>query len=268
MRLPSRVTSTPSGVAAGHVDVQQRARRQRHLLELLDEARRERAAVAKSNSPPEAEVELPRALTAARRRSPGTPRTIALQRGGDGAGVGDVVAEVGAVVDPGDDEVGLEAVDQAERGEAHAVHRRAVGGVADACRRRNRSPRPRSGRRVVIERAVAERLESGAMTASSTPGTSASARRSACRPVGVDAVVVGEQDLHLPQDRGGCRASRTPLWVPSDGRRSWARGRCTRLPGHQQRRDRAQREHRRADQQGRLQPVDERLRRGVASRRW
>ena len=55
------------------------------------------------------------------------------------------------------------------------------------------------GRRVVIERAVAERLESGAMTASSTPGTSASARRRACSPSALDAVVVGEQDLHLPQ---------------------------------------------------------------------
>src|SRR3954453_16221424 len=40
-----------------------------------------------------------------------------------------------------------------------------------------------SGRRVVIERAMAERLPSGAMTASSMPGTmSSSARRSACSP--------------------------------------------------------------------------------------
>src|SRR4051794_1510521 len=40
-----------------------------------------------------------------------------------------------------------------------------------------------SGRRVVIERAIAERLPSGAMTASSMSGTIASsARRRACRP--------------------------------------------------------------------------------------
>ena len=39
-----------------------------------------------------------------------------------------------------------------------------------------------SGRRVVIMRAKAERLPSGAMTASSIPGTCSSARRMACRP--------------------------------------------------------------------------------------
>src|SRR4051812_21175940 len=38
------------------------------------------------------------------------------------------------------------------------------------------------GRRVVIERAVADRLESGAITASSTPSISTSARRSAWSP--------------------------------------------------------------------------------------
>jgi hypothetical protein len=39
-----------------------------------------------------------------------------------------------------------------------------------------------SGRIVVIERAIAERLPSGAMTTSSIPGTRNSARRSVCRP--------------------------------------------------------------------------------------
>ena len=61
--------------------------------------------------------------TAGRRRSPGSAEHDALERGGDRAGVGDVVAEVGAVVDPRDDQLGLEALDQAELGEAHAVHR-------------------------------------------------------------------------------------------------------------------------------------------------
>ena len=58
------------------------------------------------------------------------PRTIPSKRRGDGARVGDVVAEVGAVVDPGDDQVGA-AADQAELGEADAVDRGAVGRVAD-----------------------------------------------------------------------------------------------------------------------------------------
>src|SRR5918995_618927 len=39
-----------------------------------------------------------------------------------------------------------------------------------------------SGRRVVMPRPIAERLPSGAITASSMPGTSSSARRRACRP--------------------------------------------------------------------------------------
>jgi hypothetical protein len=58
-------------------------------------------------------------------------RARALERRRDRARVRDVVAEVRAVVDAGHDEVGLEALDQPERGEAHAVDRRAVGRVAD-----------------------------------------------------------------------------------------------------------------------------------------
>ena len=53
-----------------------------------------------------------------------------LERRGDRARIGDVVAEVGAVVDPGDDQVGPAAA-EAELGEADAVDRRAVGRVAD-----------------------------------------------------------------------------------------------------------------------------------------
>ena len=60
----------------------------------------------------------------------------------------------------------------------------------------NSTSSTQSGVRVVMLRAVALRLESGAITASSTPGTSSSARRMACRPIGLDAVVVGEEDLH------------------------------------------------------------------------
>ena len=55
----------------------------------------------------------------------------ALQSRRDRAGVGDVVAQVRAVVDAGDDQVGLEAVDQPERRQPHAVDRRPVARVAD-----------------------------------------------------------------------------------------------------------------------------------------
>ena len=53
-----------------------------------------------------------------------------------------------------------------------------------------------SGSRVVMLRAVALRFESGAITASSTPGTSSSASRMRPEAHGLDAVVVREQDLH------------------------------------------------------------------------
>ena len=54
----------------------------------------------------------------------------ALQRRRHGSRIGDVVAQVRAVVDPGDDQVGAFA-DQAEVAEADAVDRRAVGRVGD-----------------------------------------------------------------------------------------------------------------------------------------
>ena len=68
----------------------------------------------------EAEVERPRArlLGDGDRRH---PEHDALERRGDGAGVGDVVAEVRAVVDARDDEVGAEVGDQPESGKPHAV---------------------------------------------------------------------------------------------------------------------------------------------------
>ena len=167
-------------LAAREVDVQQRAARQRHVLDLLDHPRRERGGGLELELLAEPEVHL------ARRRllrdgDAGQAEHDALQRGRDRTRVGDVVAEVGAVVDARDDQLGREALDQPERREAHAVDRRAVGRVADL-------PSPKStswthsGRRVVMPRPIAERLESGAITASSSPGTVSSARRSACRP--------------------------------------------------------------------------------------
>ena len=113
---------------------------------------------------------------------PGMPSTIALQRGGDRARVGDVVAEVGAVVDAGDDQ-------RRARSRRPARARRGARS-RPACRRSRSRPCRRSkstscthsGRRVVIERAVADWLASGAMTASSMSSSASSARRSACRP--------------------------------------------------------------------------------------
>jgi hypothetical protein len=49
----------------------------------------------------------------------------------------------------------------------------------------NSTSSTQSGWRIVMLRAVALRFESGAITASSTPGTSSSARRMAFRPVAV-----------------------------------------------------------------------------------
>ena len=141
MRLPSRVTLDALRMAGRDVDVQQRALGQRHLVELVDDPRDEVGGDAEVELVAEAEVH----LAARRLLGDGDARQAeddALERRGDRPRVGDVVAEVGAVVDARDDDVGLEALDQPELGQAHAVHRRAVGGVADGCRRRSRPPRP------------------------------------------------------------------------------------------------------------------------------
>ena len=53
-----------------------------------------------------------------------------------------------------------------------------------------------SGSRVVMLRAVALRLEFGAIMASSMPGTSSSARRRVCRPVALMPSSLREEDLH------------------------------------------------------------------------
>ena len=113
---------------------------------------------------------------------PGNAEHDALERGGDRARVGDVVAEVGAVVDAGDDQVGLEVVDQPERRRAARSRPASRRTRSRPSRRRTAPPATHSGRRNEIERAVAERLPSGAITASSMSSSSTSARRSACRP--------------------------------------------------------------------------------------
>src|SRR4051794_2572039 len=60
-------------------------------------------------------------------------------------------------------------------------------------------------------RAVALRLELGAITESSTPGTSSSARRSACRPLAwMPSSLVRRTFMGLAEDRAAAGRSRPP----------------------------------------------------------
>ena len=113
------------------------------------------------------------------------------------------------MVDPRDDEVGLEALDQPEVGEPHAVDRRAVGGVADAAvlerhlgdpQRAPRGDRARHRRAVGVGRDHDEAnvVELGERAAQRL------------QPVRLDPVVVGQQDVaHQVQD------------IPARGRYAW-----------------------------------------------
>jgi hypothetical protein len=117
------------GVAGRHVDVEQRALGERHVVELLDHARGELGGDVERELAAEAEVHLAGGGLLGDRDA-GDAEQERLERGRDRAAVRDVVAEVRAVVDAGDDEIGLEALDQAELGEADAVDGGAVGRVA------------------------------------------------------------------------------------------------------------------------------------------
>ena len=88
------------GLAGGHVDVQQRAGGQRDLVELATDAGGELGRALEGEAAAEAEVHLPGVglLGDGDAREAEHER---LERGGDRARVGDVVAEVGAVVDAG-----------------------------------------------------------------------------------------------------------------------------------------------------------------------
>ena len=88
------------------------------------------------------EIERRRVL---RDRDPRQSQHDRLERGRHRARVGDVVAEVRAVVDAGDDELGLEALDQPQPGQAHAVDRGSVGGEADSSVGKRRAPGPTAG---------------------------------------------------------------------------------------------------------------------------
>ena len=81
--------------------------------------------------------------------------------------------------------------------EPHAVHRRAVAGVADRAVAEVDLLDPQRPA-VVIERAVAERLPSGAITASSTSVELEQRAPQRLQALGVDPVVVGQQHAQHP----------------------------------------------------------------------
>ena len=149
--------------------------------------------------------------TAARRRSPAGRARSPSSAAATVPGVGDVVAEVGAVVDAGDDELGLEALDRPSVGEAHAVDRRAVGRVADGPVAEVDLLDPqRPARRdpAADRRAVAVGRD---RPPARSPATSSSARRSACRPsasmpsslVSRTRMVSGSRDAQAPSSEPG-----------------------------------------------------------------
>ena len=210
------------------VDVQQRPGRQRHVVDLVDEARDERARRGRTR-------------TRGRRGSPSRrrgrllgdrdrrqPEQDALERRGDRAGVRDVVAEVHPVVHARDDELGLEAVDEAERREPHAVHRRAVGGVAvravaevDLLHPQRAARRDRARHR----RAVAVGRDDGELDVGHRQQRAAQLLQA----LRLDAVVVGQQHLHAapmldgpsgvarPRRARGRAAARSPPRRPAGG---------------------------------------------------
>ena len=185
------------GVGGRGVDVQERALGHRHALQLLHDARDEPRALVERELLPEPEVHLPgRGLLG--QRDGRQAEQDALQRRGDRAGVGDVVAEVRAVVGAGDDHLGLEPVDEAGRRQAHAVDGRAVRRVADrpVAEVDLLDPqRPPGGDRAAGRRAVAvggdhHQLDAGDLQ--QLPAQDLEA-------LGLQAVVVREQDPHPPE---------------------------------------------------------------------
>ena len=183
-------------LAGRDVDVEQRALGERHVVELVHDARDELGGDLEVELAAEAEVHL------AGRRLLGDgdardPEDDPLERGGDRPGVRDVVAEVGAVVDPGHDDVGLEAVDEPELGEPDAVDGRAVGRVADRPvvevdlldpERPARRDHPRHRRPVPVRR------DDGELDVRELQQRAAER----LQPLGLDAVVVGQQHAHVP----------------------------------------------------------------------
>ena len=196
MRLPRRVTSTPGGCSPGTLMFSSVPARQRHVVELGDDPRGEVARRAsKLNSRPKRKS-ISRSVDCCETAIAGMPEHDALERRGDRAGVGDVVAQVRAVVDAGDDQLGLEVLDQAELRRSARSRPACRRSRSRSSRRRSRSPATHSGRRVVIIRAIAERLPSGRDHEQLDARHRRERAAQRQQPLGVDAVVVGEQNVH------------------------------------------------------------------------
>jgi len=164
------------------------------LLDAFDQPRHEGCGDGEVKAAVEAVVERPRAgLLGDGDR--GQPEHDALERGRDGAGVGDVIAEVRPVVDAGDDQVGRETLDQPQAGEANAVDGSAVRGVAHRAvgeRHLGHPQRPARRDRARHRRAVAVRGDHGQADVLELHQRAPHRLKA----LGLDPVVVGEQDLH------------------------------------------------------------------------
>jgi hypothetical protein len=170
------------------------ARRQRHILELGHQARGERGRHLELEPGPDPEVELQRArlLGYGNSRKPQHDR---LQRGGNGPGVRDVVAQVRTVVDPGDHQLGLESLDQTEVREPHAVDRGAVGGIAHGAVIEVDLLHPQratGGDRARHRRAVAVGGDHGQLHR----GQAQQSAPQLLEPGRLDPIVVGQQNAH------------------------------------------------------------------------
>jgi hypothetical protein len=183
-------------VAGGTVHVQERARRHGHVLELLDHPGHEGGGLLEvlalpGPAPPEVDHALLGLLRDGDRRD---TQHHSLQCGRNRARVGDVVAEVRAVVDAGHDQLGLE-LDQAQGREANAVDGRAVRGVADAAVAEFHLVHPQGP-------AGGDRAGGGASVGVGRDrGKLHSRHLQECSPHhvqagGLDAVVVGKQHFH------------------------------------------------------------------------
>ena len=119
----------------------------------------------------------------------GTSSSAPFERGGDGAGVGDVVAEVRAEVDAGDDEIGPVVPHQLEDGQVDAIGRRAVDDVfvlAELQHPQRTVQRERMRRRALL----AIGRDDDDLDAVDAPA----GVRQLAEPFAVDAVVVGDED--------------------------------------------------------------------------
>ncbi len=214
MRLPSRVTSTPVGGPAGTLTLSSVEAGSGSDLQALDQPCDEARGDVEVEAPVEAVVQRARAGLLGDGDG-GQPEHDTLQRRGDGPRVGDVVAEVGAVVDAGHDDVGREALRNPEARQAHAVHGGAVGRVPHGAVGEGHlfdPQRPAGGDRAGHRRAVAV----GGDHREAHVGQHDERSPHREQPFGPDPVVVGEQHVEHCPSIG--RAPDGPCGLPvSDG---------------------------------------------------